>query len=308
MTMTKQIVTFGLDKNMRAIIDRSIDVHKHCEAPLHEAPEDILDETDIAIIFVFSHVNPDVCHRVDCDAIISLGAGIDHINVKACDQNDIIVCNTPHYGSRTVAEHTFALLLSFERHLTEIENHELDFNRSPYLSQQLAGKTFGAIGTGGIGEAAVQIAQGFNMNTIGYDVDTSQSLVEDESFTYKPKRQVLSESDYVGLYVPAVPGTENTVDTKAVQTMNDNALLINTARAAVVDHEAVYEALTSDELRGVLLDVVDADYEQRFFDHDKAMVTPHHAFYTEQALENMAEQAQSCIQDIRQGIIPDNAL
>jgi phosphoglycerate dehydrogenase-like enzyme len=306
--MTKQVVTFGLDTNMRALIDRSIDVHKHCDAPLHEAPKDIVDETDIAIIFVFSDVNPDVCHRVDCDAIISLGAGIDHINVTACNQNDIIVCNTPHYGSRTVAEHTFALLLCFERHLTKIENQQLGFDRSPYLSQQLAGKTFGAIGTGGIGEAAVNIAQGFNMNTIGYDVDTSQTLEEDESFTYKPKRKVFSESDYVGLYVPAVPGTENTVDVKAVESMNDNALLINTARAAVVDHEALYEALTSDEIRGALLDVVDADYEQRFFDHEKAMVTPHHAFYTEQALENMTKQAKSSIQDIRKGKVPANAL
>lgn len=306
--MTQKIVSYGLDRNMRSILDDSVDVYEHCPKPLHEAPQSILDQTDIAVTLVFSDINPDVCTRVNCDGIISLGAGVDHINIEACSERDITVCNTPHYGSRTVAEHTFALLLSFERHLNAIENKELGFDRSRYLSQQLSGKTFGAVGTGGIGKAAVRIAQGFNMETIGYDVDKSQSLVDDEAFTYVSKHDVFSKSDYVGLYVPAVPGTEKTVDKKAVQGMRDDAILINTARAAVIEHQAVYNALENNDLRGALLDVVDEDYEERFFNHDKSMVTPHHAFYTEQALQNMVEQAKEAIQSLRQGDQPRTTL
>ena len=182
------------------------------------------------------------------------------------------------------------------------------FPRHDYLTQQLSGKTFGAIGTGGIGKAAVRIAQGFNMETVGYDVNRDDELVDDNSFQYIEQETVFQKADYIGLYAPAIPATKNTVDKQALTEMSDDAVLINTARAHLVDHEAVLRALNNGGLRGALVDVVDTSYEDKFFSHEKTMVTPHHAFYTEQALENMAVQAEEAVTALENKERPETAL
>lgn len=306
--MSRRVITYGLDSNMRRLVSEQVSVHRHCDQPLHEAPADVVGETDIAIIFVFSEVRPDVCQRLSCDAIISLGAGVDHIHQESCGAHGITVCNTPHYGSHTVAEHTFTLLLAYERHLRKIENQNLDFERSPYLSHQLAGKTFGAVGTGGIGKAAARIAKGFGMNVVGFDVNQDEELADDTGFTYMDSEDVFAKADYVGLYAPATPATENMVDEDVLDAMKDDGVLVNTARAHLVDHEALIKALDTAVIRGALLDVVDSDYRDRLASHQKTILTPHHAFYTEAALQSMAKQAHDAVEEIRAGSIPSTAL
>ena len=268
------ITTFGLDSNMRSAIDTVIDVDNHCEDTLHTASKTQRQQTDIAIILVFSEVTQDICDQSSFDTIISLGAGTDHIDIEACHSNDIVACNTPAYGSNTVAEHTFALLLNHERHLRDIQGEQTPFSREPYLGQQLAGKTFGALGTGGIGKAAVRIAQGFDMETIGYDVEEDNTLHDQDVFTYKSLSEVLAAADVLGLYAPATPSTTNIIGKDALTTMKQDAILVNTAREQLIDHEALLEALASKEIRGALLDVVDNDYYDALNQRDDTIITP----------------------------------
>jgi D-lactate dehydrogenase len=303
------ITTFGLDHNMRGLLDDHVNITHHCDKPLHQAPQDVLDDTDIAIIFVFSTVNKTLCQNVELDGIISLGAGTDHIDIDECHKHNISVCHTPHYGSRTVAEHTFTLLLAYERHLRGTAGKQPDtIQREAYLGQQLSGKTFGAIGTGGIGKAAINIAQGFNMNTIGSDIHHEQALSNDESFTYKDKHRVIEQADYLGLYAPATAETTNMIGRAELRAMKDDAILINTARPALIDHESLTEALRNDHVRAAVLDVVDHDYHDILAERDDTLITPHHAFYTEQALRSMAKQARDAIHSYSDGRKPETAL
>lgn len=297
--------SFGLDPNMQDQINQHMEVDTHYDDAFHEAPPEARASTDVAIIFVFSEVTPSTCDA-DLDAVISLGAGLDHIDLSYCEDQGITVCNTPHYGSDTVAEHTFALLLRYERHLPAIEDKSPSFERHNYLCEQLSGKTFGAYGTGGIGRAASRIAHGFNMDVIGYDPEPRGDLQDQDWFAYVDQDELFSTVDYLGLYAPAVPATANVVDKESLAAMDDQAVLINTARSHLVDHKALLDALDQDELRGALLDVVADDYEDAFSNHDHAVVTPHHAFYTREALRAMARQASEAVEAIKSGGRPEH--
>lgn len=298
--MTKQVTAFDLDENMTSALQEHISIDHVSDLPLHEAPAETLERTDVALIFVFSNVTDKVCEESGIETIISLGAGTDHINMDACREANITACNTPHYGDRSVAEHTFALLLTYERHMMSITGKTLGFQRSSHLSQRLAGKTFGAIGTGGIGKSAIRIAQGFGMDVIGYDVEPNEELQGDPGFRYQEKREVIRRADYLSLYVPAMPATQDMIDNEVFTALSDDAVLINTARPDLIDHSALLTSLKNGGLRGALLDVVAQDYHDAFSERDDTIITPHHAFYTQQALSNMAEQARNILNAIKE--------
>lgn len=234
--------------------------------------------------FSTGHLTPELCERyADCESIavfvwtkltreiidrlprlrliLTMSTGYDHIDLDACRERGITVCNVPHYGENTVAEHTFALILSLSRRLRAVQEWLLHPSRSiaELRGFDLYGKTLGVIGAGNIGLHVIRIARGFGMRVLAYDVRPQPLLAEVLGFTYTDLETLLRESDIVSLHVPATPETHHLINRDTLSKMKRGALLINTARGSVVDTEALLWALDEGILAGAGLDVIEGE-------------------------------------------------
>lgn len=234
--------------------------------------------------FVQDHLTPEVCALfADCEAIVvfiwtkvgraviealpnlrlvlTMSTGYDHIDLQACRERGITVCNVPHYGENTVAEHTFALILSLSRklHAAYFQGLRGEYHIQSLRGFDLYGKTLGVIGAGNIGLHVIRIARGFGMRVLAYDVRPHPLLAEVLGFTYTDLDTLLAESDIVSLHVPASPETYHLINRETLCKMKRGALLINTARGSVVDTEALLWALEEGILGGAGLDVIEGE-------------------------------------------------
>jgi len=234
-------------------------------------------------------------------------AGFDHINAGHALDRGIAVTNIPDYGPHAIAEHAFCLLLACARHVIPADRSvkaDRKFDFEPFRGLDLKGKTLGVVGTGRIGAEAVRIAKGFDMKVIAFDIYQNEKLARDYGFEYLPLEEVLERSDFVTVHVPLTPDTEGLIDRSALRHMKEGSILINTARGKVVDERALREALDSGRLYAAGVDVIaDEDDPERspLIGSNKVIVTPHIAFYTEETMDRMIDEAVQTIQGFKEG-------
>jgi len=241
--------------------------------------------------------------------IATRSTGFDHIDLRAAARRGVIVSNVPFYGENTVAEHTFALLLSISRRIPEsIERtHRGSFSPAGLGGFDLKDKTLGIVGTGHIGQLVAKIAYGFGMRLVAFDVFQDKAFAKRYGVTYVSLTSLLKTSDIVSLHAPYNPKTHHLINAQNIKLMKPGAILINTARGGLVDTVALYKALERDRLGGVGLDVLEEEnilgedvshlsdkrtkghlatalISARLLDHPRAVITPHNAFNTQEAL------------------------
>jgi D-lactate dehydrogenase len=209
------------------------------------------------------------------ELIATRSTGFDHVDLDVARARGVTVCNVPGYGDNTVAEHTFALILSLSRKLRETyERVRRDaFNLVDLEGFELRGKTLGVIGTGHIGLRVIQIARGFSMRVAAYDPREQSLLADVLGFTYCSLEDLLASADIVSLHAPLSPQTHHLMDASTLARMKQGALLINTARGGLVDTDALLEALRSGHLAGAGLDVL--EHESMLLDEDQARAGLH---------------------------------
>ena len=218
------------------------------------------------------------------------GVGYDMIDADAATARGIAVVNTPTYCGDEVAEHAIALLFASARRVVWAHERMRDgaYQAPPYLVRRLAGRTLGIIGCGRIGSKVAKRALGLGLNVIAYDkyrpnAELRALGVEPRSFD-----EVLAESDYVTLHVPLDASTRHLIDAAALAKMRPEAMLINTSRGAVIDQNALIDALASGGLAAAGLDVYEseplpADSPLRSLEH--VILTPHIAAWSEDSIE-----------------------
>jgi D-lactate dehydrogenase len=191
--------------------------------------------------------------------VATRSSGYDHINLVACRERGIIVCSVPSYGENTVAEHTFALILTLTRRLREVATAERKgrFSFEELRGFDLYGKTLGVIGTGRIGLHVIRLARGFGMEVIAFDSHPSDVTASLLGYTYTSFDEVLRRSHVLSLHVPLTPATVHLLDRDAFAKCRDGVIVINTARGGVIDTEALLEALDSGRVGGAGLDVLE---------------------------------------------------
>jgi D-lactate dehydrogenase len=223
---------------------------------LEEAPA----EAAILSVFIHSQVTAEfLAARPALKLIVTRSTGHDHIAVAAARARGIVVCLVPNYGENTVAEHSFALLLALSRRLRESLASYAN-NRFSYQALRgfdLMGKTFGIIGTGRIGLHAARIARGFQMEVLAYDVKTQPLVAATLDFVYVGFEEVLRRADVISLYIPLLPQTRHMINRDTLALCKRGVILINTARGALVDTDALLEALESGQAGGAGLDVLE---------------------------------------------------
>ena len=270
---------------------------------------------DILSVFIYSKITKQILAKLPkLKLITTRSTGFDHIDLKACKQRKITVCNVPFYGENTVAEHTFALILALSRniHKSYVRVLKGDFSIEGLKGFDLKGKTIGVIGAGHIGLHVIKIARGFGMEVLAYDVHQDHFLEEVLDFKYVTLETLLQNSDIITLHTPALPSTYHLINKQNIHLIKKDALLINTSRGSVVETEALIEALDKKILSGAGLDVLEGEelikeekqllYDKKKLEALRALVrdqilltkdnvvyTPHIAFYSQEALERILE-------------------
>lgn len=265
-------------------------------------------------IFIYSRLDSGTLKQLKgLKLIATRSTGFDHIDMDYCRDNGITVCNVPVYGSSTVAEHVFGLLLVICHRLYESidRTRKGDFSQKGLRGFDIRGKTLGVIGTGLIGRHVIEIARGFHMEVAAYDPRPDPDLAARLGFVYAGLDEVLARSDVVSLHVPANRQTYHLLSTDQFAKMKEGAVLINTARGTLVDIEALLRALADGKVAAAGLDVLpeepvireEAELLSSFFhrDHDMSTllanhillrmrnvyITPHNAFNTREAVERI---------------------
>jgi D-lactate dehydrogenase len=225
--------------------------------------------------------------------------GVNQVEVDACTDAGVSVCNTPHFGDPTVAEHTFALLLSLcRRHLLPYQPAAAE-NATAWQGWGLAGKALGVIGLGHVGRRVARFGHAFGMRVLAHDIAPDVRAVEglglrlrhDDDLRHwarpfdRPELaetvevvslgELLGRVDVVTLHTPYARQTRRLIDTAAIGAMKHGAGLLNTLRGGLVDLAAVRDALDRGWLGGVGLDVVEGD-EAPLFEEAGAQATPRH--------------------------------
>jgi D-lactate dehydrogenase len=272
-------------------------------------------DSDGVSVFIYSKIDEQILREIPkLKLITTRSTGFDHIDVEACKKKGIAICNVPSYGENTVAEHTFALILSLSRNICKacIRRFEHDPSIEGLKGFDLKGKTIGVIGAGQIGLHVIRIAKGFGMNVVAYDVRQDRILSEVLGFEYVSLEGLLARSDVITLHVPDIKATHHLINKDTLKLVKNGAILINTSRGGIVDTEALIEALDQKILAGAGLDVLEGEelikeekqllHEPKnlevltsfvrdhiLLDKDNVVFTPHIAFYSQEALERILE-------------------
>jgi D-3-phosphoglycerate dehydrogenase len=220
------------------------------------------------------------------------GIGLDNIDLKAATENSIVVTYTPHANAESVTDLTIGLILSIARHIPMAHSSTKQgrWERPKFLGTEVYGKTLGIIGLGEIGYRVAKRVRGFDMRILAYDPYVSQEKANEVSAKLVDLETLLKESNFVTLHAPLTDKTRGMIGKKELSLMKKTAYLINTARGALVDEKALYEALKNKEIAGAAVDVYSEEPPSTdfpLFKLDNVVVTPHIAAYTKEAISRM---------------------
>jgi len=230
--------------------------------PIQEVPIGKFAKADVLSVFIYSLVEKDIIKSLkNLKLIATRSTGFNHIDINAAKKRGITVCNVPYYGENTVAEHTFALILSLSRniHKAYVRTLRNDFSLQGLQGFDLKGKTLGVIGAGSIGLHVIRMAKGFGLNVIAYDLKQNHFLAETLDFTYTSLDDLLSRSDIVSLHCPSNEQTHHLLNMKNIEKVKKGALFINTARGNLIETQALHYALNSGIFAGAGLDVFEGE-------------------------------------------------
>lgn len=247
--------------------------------------------------------------------IVKYGVGIDAIDIPAASERGIPVVNIPEYAEETVAEGAFALLIALAKRLKPIgkamEREGWIWPESPWLANDLAGRTLGIIGCGRIGRSMARMAgAGFRMRVLGYDPSKpAESLAAEGIEKRDDLKSMLAGCDAVSLHAALKPDSKHLIGREELACLKSGAILVNSARGALIDEAALVEAVLEDRLGGVGLDVFSSEplaleghVMSRLFDRDDVILHPHLTFFTHEAMERLeAETLERCFECLEGG-------
>ena len=248
-------------------------------------------------------------------------AGFNNVDLPSAKELGLTVARVPAYSPRAVAEHTVALILALGRRLHKAYNRvrEGNFALEGLLGLELGGRTAGVVGTGKIGTIVAQILAGFGCRLLAYDIAPNADL-EAIGVRYVSLDELFAESDVITLHCPLVPNTFHLINDEALAKMKPGVVLINTSRGKLVDTEAAVRALKSGKIGSLGLDVyeeeadlffedlsnrvIQDDVFSRMLTFPNVIITGHQAFFTQRAMEAIAEETLANITAFEQGQPP----
>lgn len=270
---------------------------------------DLVADAD-AILTCFAHVTPAVVAAGQRLRVIGrYGIGVDNIAVDEATARGIPVTNVPAYCLDEVAEHVLAMILSLVRGLHRYDRavRAGDWSLSIGLpTRRVRGTTLGIVGFGRIGEALAEKAGALGMTVVAYEPHRPQRARE-AGVEVLDLLELAARADFVSLHVPATPETNGMIGAEFLAAMKPTAYLINAARGALVDQDALVDALAAGEIEGAGLDVFVPERlpdGHRLLRSDRVLATPHTAFYSEESMAELARLAAENVAAVLDGRRP----
>lgn len=283
-----------IEKKILESLDADVKVYKELHG--QELCEAVKDAD--AVLVDMAEITEEVITSMEkCKVISRYGAGYDNVDIEAAVKAGIKVTIVPDYCIHEVAEHAFALLLSYERHIAQRakavgEGRWRDV-QTPGI-KRIHGSVLGIIGYGRTGHALKNMAEGFGFSRIlvhsrgltpGEKIDQSVYAVSLET--------LLTESDYISVHLPLNQDTKYFINRDSFEMMKDDAVLINTARGAVINELHLEEALHEGQIRGAALDVMEHEppgSSNRLAKLDNVIITDHRAYYSQDSIALLKEK------------------
>lgn len=221
------------------------------------------------------------------------GAGVDNIDIKAAEQKNIIVMNTPGGNTNATAEHTLALLLSLSRKISkaDITTHKGEWAKKSLKGNEIKGKTIGIIGFGNVGKRFAQMCNALGLKVLIYSKTFDAIRNEFPDYISCDLNKILKEADIISFHCKPNPDGSSIISAKEINIMKKNVLIINTARGNLVSEIDLKDAIKNNTIGGVALDVFEEEPAKNniLFGLDNVLLTPHIAASTAEAQIIVAE-------------------
>ncbi len=281
----------------------------YLDAPLTEETAILAQGSEAVCVFVNDTLNANVIKVLAKSGvkIIALRcAGYNNVDIQAATQNGLTVVRVPAYSPHAVAEHTLALILTLNRKTHKAYNRVRDgnFSLDRLMGFDVCGKTVGVIGTGKIGAVFCGIMKGMGCKVLAYDIIRNDDLIQ-KGIEYTDLQHLLKSSDIISLHCPLHEHTHHIINTDSLELMRKGAMLINTGRGGLIDTKAVIQSLKSNHLGYLGLDVYEQedvlffrDFSEfiiqdelilRLMSFPNVLITAHQAFFTHEAMTEIAE-------------------
>lgn len=291
------------------------------DVSLSEQTTSLAKGYDAVCVFVNDKVNAEVIHQLKAHGIRFIAlrcAGFNNVDLVAAKEAGLHVCRVPAYSPEAVAEHAAALILTLNRKTHKAYNRvrEQNFALQGLMGFDLHGKTVGVVGTGKIGQAFCRIMLGFGCRVLAFDVIANRDM-EAIGVAYVPLIELLQQSDIVSLHTPLNDQTRHLINNDTIEFLKPGVMLINTSRGALIDTAAIVGALKSCHIGALGIDVyeqeehlffrdlsgniIEDDTIQRLMSFPNVLVTAHQAFFTKEALDQIAETTFFHLFSLRDG-------
>lgn len=286
-----------------------------------------IDEgTAVVCVFVNDKLTEEVIEVMAAKGVKVIAlrcAGFNNVDLEAAKKHDIRICRVPAYSPEAVAEHAVAMLLTLNRKTHKAYNRvrEQNFSLNGLLGFNLHGRTVGVIGTGKIGKAFSKIMLGFGCKILAYDLFEDESL-KAEGVQYLPFDAVLKQSDILSLHCPLTADNHYLINESTIFQMKKGVTIINTSRGGLLHTHDVIQALKAGQIAYLGIDVyeqeeklffkdlsesiIENDEIQRLMSFPNVLVTGHQAFFTEEALSQIAAITLNSIDYLIKGSVPED--
>ncbi len=234
--------------------------------------------------------------------MVRYGMGYDTVDLKAARAHGVDVCNAPSYGAEAVAEHSWAMLMAANRKIPSYDAHIRagEFGKSAaYKPMRMSGKTLGILGFGRIARKVAQYGKGFSMRVLSYDPYLPESVFADAGVEKADLDTVLRESDYISVNAPLTKETCHMLNAEAFSKMKPTAVLANTARGALIDEDALVDALEKGVIRAAAIDV----YENYPKEADSPLLVPENLVLTPHIAWDTVESAEALHREVTDEVV-----
>ena len=273
-------------------------------------------------VFVNDPVNADIVRAMADHGVKLIAlrcAGYNNVDLQAAAEVGIRVVRVPAYSPHAIAEYALALMLAAYRHIPRAVTRTRDgnFSLQGLLGFDLYGKTLGVIGTGKIAKVLVRMLSGFGMTILGYDPYPDEEFALVNAMQYVTLDELFQRSDIITLHCPLTPETRYVINAESIAKMKDGVMIVNTGRGQLIDTNALIEGLKSRKIGSAALDVYEEEgnyfYEDtsdavivddtlaRLLSFNNVYVTSHQAFFTREALHNIANTTLRNVKDFVEG-------
>jgi D-3-phosphoglycerate dehydrogenase / 2-oxoglutarate reductase len=261
-----------------------------------------------AILNQYAPISRRVIESLENAKVISrYGVGVNTIDLDAANEKSITVANVPDYGMEEVSNHALALLLSWARKVTllnnEVKKGNWDFKACVPI-HRFNNQTVGVLGFGRIPRRFIEKVKPLGFKLAAYDPFVSAEDMASAGVQKMELDEIISEADYLSVHVPLIKDTFHLLNADRFSQMKKNAVIINTARGPIIDEKALIEALENGEIAGAALDVAEEEpisIDSPLLHMDNVIITPHSAWYSEEAMVELRQKAAKNIVQVLKG-------